>query len=75
MPQAPDIAIATSTNAAYEMMQGGGMETEHEYELVNPPGYPPMGTAEVYVLPSPPAPRPSATVSTEGGTEEEGDVV
>ena len=75
---AQDVAIATSTNAAYEMMkqggQGGGQERGHEYELVNPPGGPPVGEG-TYEVPSPPAPQLPAAVSGGGGTEGEGDVV
>ena len=75
---ATDIAIATSTNAAYEMTkqggQGGGQERGHEYELVSPPGGPPVGEG-MYEIPSPPAPQQPAAVSGGGGTEGEGDVV
>ena len=75
---AADIAIATSTNTAYEMTkqggQGGGQERGHEYELVSPPGGPPVGEG-TYEIPSPPAPQQPAAVSGGGGTEGEGDVV
>ena len=73
---AQDAAIATSTNAAYEMTkqgsQGGGRKRRHEYELVSPPGGPPVGEG-TYEVPSPPTPQPD--VSSGGGTEGEGDVV
>ena len=75
---AADIAIATSTNAAYEMTKqggkGGGQERGHEYELVSPPGGPPVGEG-TYEIPSHPAPQQPAAVSGGGGTEGEGDVV
>ena len=72
LPPVPGSRIATSTNTAYEMMkqgaQGGGQEGEHEYELVSPPGGPPVGKVS-------PAPQQPAAVSSGGGTEGEGDVV
>ena len=78
LSSAADIAIATSTNAAYEMTkqgcQGGGQERGYEYELVSPPGGPPVGEG-LYEIPSPPAPQQPAAISGGGGTEEEGDVV
>ena len=75
---ATDVVIATSTNAAYEMTkqggQGGGQERGHEYELVSPPGGPPVGEG-TYKVPSHPTPQQPATVSGGGGTEGEEDVV
>ena len=52
--------------------QGGGQERGHEYELVSPPGGPPVGEG-TYKVPSHPTPQPA--VSGGGGTEGEGDVV
>ena len=75
---ATDVAIATSTNTAYEMTkqggQGGRQERGHEYELVSPPGGPPVGEG-TYKVPSHPTPQQPAAVSGGGGTEGEGDVV
>ena len=75
LPPAQDVAIATSTNAAYEMMkqggQGGRQDGGHQYE---PPGGPPVGEG-AYEMTSLPVPQQPAAVSGGGGTEGEGDVV
>ena len=75
MPTAYDVAIATSTNEAYEMMkqggQGGGQDGRDRYV---PPVCPPVGEG-TYEIPSPPAPQQPAAVFSGGGTEGEGDVV
>ena len=72
LPPVPGSRIATCTNTAYEMMkqgaQGGRQEGEHEYEVISPPGGPPAGKV-------PPAPQQPAAVSSEGGTEGEGEMV
>ena len=72
LPPVPGSRIATSTNTAYEMMkqgaQEGGQEGEHEYELISPPGGPPVGKLS-------PAPQQPDAMSSGGGTEGEGDVV
>ena len=75
LPPAQDVAIATSTNAAYEMMkqggQGGRQDGGHQYES---PGGPPVGE-EAYEIPSLLAPQQPTAMSTGGGTEGEGEVV
>ena len=78
LPPAPGSRIVTCTNTAYEMMkqgaQGWGQVGEHEYELVSPPGGPPVGEG-VYEIPSSPAPQQPAAVSSGGGKKGEEDVV
>ena len=79
LPPTPDVALGTTTNIAYEMTkqggQGGGQEGEHAYELMKLVGGPPVGGEDMYEIPSPPSPQHPATVSSEGGTGWEGDVV
>ena len=75
MPTAQDVAIATSTNEAYEMMKMGGQGRRQDGgDRYKSPGGPPVGEG-MYEIPSPPAPQQPAAISGGGGTEGEGDVV
>ena len=54
---ATSAAIPTTTNRAYDLMkQGGGRESEYEYEMVPASSSPASKPLEVYVIPSQPLP-------------------